>query len=146
VVLLKLGRLTVDQQFMERARQTLEAFSGQLAQSPASLTAMLTAIDFWFGPAQEIVIAGDLEDADTKEMLKLVHRRFLPRVVVLFHGTGEAGKAIEREVAFLRGQVAISGKSTAYVCENYACKKPVNSVGELEGMLIKISEARKGNN
>jgi uncharacterized protein YyaL (SSP411 family) len=136
----------MDQQFTERARQALEAFSGQLAQSPASLTAMLTAVDFWLGPAQEIVIAGDFEHADAKEMLKTVRSKFLPNVVVLFHGTGEAGKAIEREVAFLKGQVAISGKATAYVCENYTCKKPVNSADELEGLLIKISEARKGTN
>jgi uncharacterized protein YyaL (SSP411 family) len=74
-------------------------------------------------------------------MLNLLHRRFLPRTVILFHATGDAGKSIERQVPFLEGQVAIDGKATAYVCENYVCSKPVNSVRDLEALLDAISKA-----
>jgi uncharacterized protein YyaL (SSP411 family) len=135
LALLKLGRLTMEQRFTEPGERVLQAFSGQIVQSPALLTAMLMALDFSIGPTQEIVIAGDPEATDTKEMLRLVRSRFLPRAVVLLHGAGKAGEAIEKEVAFLRGQVAIDGKATAYVCENYVCKRPVNSVSELKGLL-----------
>ncbi|MHC4156522.1 MAG: hypothetical protein ACYST6_16610 [Planctomycetota bacterium] len=113
-----------------------------MTRSPTSLTAMLVALDFSIGPTQEIVIAGDPEQADTKEMLKLLHRRFLPRAVILFHATGDAGKSIEKQVPFLEGQVAIDGKATAYVCENYVCGKPVNSVRELKALLDATSKAR----
>jgi uncharacterized protein YyaL (SSP411 family) len=142
LTLLKLGRLTMEQRFTEPGERVLQAFSGQMVQSPALLTAMLIALDFSLGPTQEIVIAGDPGQADTKEMLRTVRSRFLPRAVVLLHGAGKAGEAIEKEVAFLRGQVAIDGKATAYVCENYVCKRPVNSVSELEGLLDAISKAQ----
>ncbi|MHC4573759.1 MAG: thioredoxin domain-containing protein [Planctomycetota bacterium] len=135
LVLLKLGRLTMDRRFTDQGKQAVEAFSGRLVQSPASLTAMLVALDFWLGPTQEIVIAGDPKGADTEDMLGLLRRKFLPRAVVLFHGTGEAGQAIEKQVPFVKGQIAIGGKATAYVCENYVCRKPVTSVRELDGLL-----------
>jgi len=141
LVLLKLGKLTMDRRFAEQGERVLKAFSGQIAQSPTSLTEMLVALDFQLGPTQEIVIAGDPEQADTKEMLRTVRSRFLPRAVVLLHTPGKAGEAIEKQVPFLKTQVAIGGKATAYVCENYVCRKPVNSVGELEPLLDAISKS-----
>jgi uncharacterized protein YyaL (SSP411 family) len=155
LALLKLGNLTMERRFTEQAERVLNAFSAQMTRSPTSLTAMLAALDFSIGPTQEIVIAGDPEQADTKEMLKLLHRTFLPRAVILFHATGDAGKSIEKQVPFLKGQVAIDGKATAYVCENYVCSKPVNSISELNALLgasskpelspIKAPSAKKAN-
>ncbi|MHC4345571.1 MAG: hypothetical protein ACYSUP_12900 [Planctomycetota bacterium] len=140
LALLKLGRLTMERRFTEQGERVLTTFSAQMTRSATSLTAMLVALDFSIGPTQEIVIAGDAQTADTKEMLKLLHRRFLPRAVVLFHGAGDAGKAIEKQVPFVKAQAAIAGKATAYVCENYVCSKPVNSVRELQTLLDAISK------
>ncbi|HUW17810.1 MAG TPA: thioredoxin domain-containing protein [Sedimentisphaerales bacterium] len=138
LVLLRLGRFTAQEQFTERGKQVLEAFSAQLSKSPASSSAMLTALDFRLGPTQEIVIAGDSEQAGTKEMLKLVRSKFLPNAVILFHGAGESGSAIERINPFLKGQAVTGGRATAYVCENYVCRKPVSSVSQLKTLLDSI--------
>jgi hypothetical protein len=137
LVLLKLGRLTMDQSFMEQGGRTLEAFSQQLEQSPASSPAMLLAVDFWLGPTQEIVIAGNVDMADTKQMLKLVHSKFLPNAVILLHEQGKKGTVIEQIVPFVKDQVAIDGKATAYLCENYICNQPVNNVENFEKILSK---------
>ncbi len=136
LVLLKLGRLTMNQRYIDRAKQVLDAFSRRIQQSPASLSAMLIALDFWIGPTQEIVIAGDRRRQDTKEMLRLIHGKFLPNTVILFHETGQAGEAIEKMVPFLKGQTAIDDKVTVYVCKNYVCKQPVNEVDALETLLL----------
>ena len=136
LVLLKLGRLTMNQRYIDRAKQVLDAFSRRIQQSPASLSAMLIALDFWIGPTQEIVIAGDRRRQDTKEMLRLIHGKFLPNTVILFHETGQAGEAIEKIVPFLKGQTAIDDKVTVYVCKNYVCKQPVNEVDALETLLL----------
>jgi uncharacterized protein YyaL (SSP411 family) len=78
LALLKLGRLTMNQKFIEQAGKVLESFSQQLKQSPSYSSAMLTALSFWLGPTQEIVIAGNANAADTKQMLKLFRGKFLP--------------------------------------------------------------------
>ncbi len=139
LALLKLGNLTMRQSFTEQGTKTLEAFSQQLEQSPAYSSAMLVALNFWLGPKQEIVIAGNAKSTDTKQMITLVRSKFLPNAVVLLHDRNAAGPAIERIVPFVKNQTTIDGKATAYVCENYVCNRPVNSISELETMLSSIS-------
>ncbi|MHC4632080.1 MAG: thioredoxin domain-containing protein [Planctomycetota bacterium] len=141
LALLKLGRLTMNQHFSEQGGKAIELFSQQLKQSPAYSSAMLIALNFWIGPTQEIVIAGNSDTPETKQMLKLVYDRFLPNAVVLFHDHGEAGSAIEKIVPFIKSQTSIDGKATAYVCENYVCKKPINEIDDLDKMLSDISQA-----
>jgi len=139
LALLKLGRLTMNQHFTEQGTKVLEAFSQQLEHSPAYSSAMLIALNFWLGPTQEIVIAGDADTPYTKQMLNLVRGKFLPNAVVLLHEQNEAGSAISRIAPFIKNQTAIGGKTTAYVCENYVCKKPVNKIEELDKLLSDIS-------
>jgi uncharacterized protein YyaL (SSP411 family) len=139
LALLKLGRLTMNQEFTAQGGNVLETFSRQLEESPAYSSFMLEALSLWLGPAREIVIAGSAEAGDTKQMIALVRGKFLPNAVVLFHDSGKVGSAIETIVPFVESQIAIGGKATAYVCENYACKKPVQTIGELDGLLTEVS-------
>ena len=133
--LLRLGQLTMDRQFTDRAEKLLDSLSARMSQSPMSLTAALIALDFHLGPTKEIVIAGDLNKSDTKEMLKVIRGTFLPNAVILVHQLGPAGKPIEKEVPFVAMQMAIDDKATAYVCENYMCQMPVITAAELKDML-----------
>ncbi len=136
LVLLKLGRLTMNQQFTEHGEQVFKAFSERLRQSPASLTALLAAFDFWIGPTREIVIAGNRQREDTKEMFRLVRSRFSPNTVFLFHKGNNTDSAIYEIVPFIKYQTVIDGKATVYVCQNYVCKQPVNTVEALEKLLL----------
>lgn len=144
LALLRLGRMTMEQRFTQPAEQLLEAFSGRMAQSPTSLTACLVALDFQIGPTQEIVLAGDLERKDMQEMLSLIRSKFLPNAVVLFHGKGQAGEAIEKVVPFVRGHGRVNNAATAYVCENYVCRRPVNGPGPLSDLLAGVTETKSG--
>ena len=135
LALLRLGRLTMNQNFEEQGRQILEAFSSQLESSPASSSAMLIALDFYLGPRREIIVAGDTDAADTQQMLKLVRSKFLPNAVVLLHDGNNQDSTIHTIIPFLKLQVALDGKATAYVCEDYACQRPVNDMDGLESLL-----------
>jgi len=142
LALLRLGQATMTPKFIGQASKTLHTFSAQLHQSPGSLAYMLLAVDFLLGPRREIVIAGDAGSDDTKQMLKLTRSRFLPNTVVLFHPTGQAGEDIEKIVPFTASQKPINSKATAYVCENYTCKQPINNIKDLEKVLLSISQAQ----
>jgi uncharacterized protein YyaL (SSP411 family) len=137
LVLLKLGRLTMDQHFTELGGQVLEAFSQQLARAPAYSSIMVTALDFRLGPTQEIIIAGDADEPDVKRMLNIIHGTFLPNTIVLLHQPDKADSALYNIVPFIKSQTAIEGKATAYVCENYACKEPVNDISVFENLIAK---------
>ena len=75
-------------------------------------------------------------------MLKLIHSNFLPNTVTLLHDTGKAGEEI---VPFTKNLTMIDDKATAYVCENFVCKQPVNDLGAFEILLSGRNDIRKDN-
>jgi len=145
LVLLKLGRLTMDQHFSELGGKVLDEFSQQLEWAPAYLSMMVMALDFRLGPTQEIIIAGDSEKSDVKQMLRLIHSTFLPNTVVLLHEPDKADSALYDTVPFIKNQTTIGDKATAYVCENYVCKEPVNNIAEFEKLFAgKVVKSKAG--
>ena len=138
-VLLKLGRVAMDKHFTEQGGKVLNAFSQQLKLSPSYSSEMLRALDFRLGPTQEIIIAGKADMQDVKNMLKLIRGRFLPNSVMLLHEPHKENSALYNTVPFIKNQTAIDSKATAYLCENYVCKKPVNNIGEFENLISKAA-------
>jgi len=129
--LLRLGRMTMKQEFEKQAGKAMESFGKMINRSPTAFSQFLIALDFAVGPAKEIVIAGNLLQEDTDQMLDAVRHRFLPRKVLILHPDGEEGKAIEKVVPFVKHQNKINGKATAYVCDSYACKAPTTDLAKM---------------
>ena len=77
---------------------------------------------------KEIAIIGNLNDADTQAMLDVIYESYRPIGVVAV-GTKDS------RVPLLSGRDQIDGKATVYVCENFACKLPVNEVEKLRELL-----------
>ncbi len=140
--LLKLGKLAMNSYFTEQGFKILEFFSQQLKQSSGYSSEMLTALNFWLGPTPEIVIAGNADAADTRQMLKLIRKKFLPNTVVLLHQQNKLDSGIDKIIPFIKNITAIENKATAYVCENFACKQPVNNTDDLDKMLSDISRMK----
>ena len=113
-----------------------------MSESPTSLTAMLLALDYHLGPTQEIVIAAGEAQDRSQVLVAEVRRHFLPHATVLFRGAGPEGAAIAGIVPFMESLTPQEGQATAYVCENYACRRPVTTERELRDILADISETK----
>ena len=83
------------------------------------------------------MIAGEKEEPETRAMLGLLRRRFIPNKVVLLHPSGKEGKMIESLVPFVASQGPVDGKTAAYICENYVCALPTQDLKEFEALLEK---------
>jgi len=129
--LLRLARLTGDQKLEERAAELGALFAGQAEGSPVAHTQFLSALAFALGPAHEVVIVGDPESRDTKEMLKALRAQFIPNKVVLLKSLGADETGIITLAPFVKSFAAIDGKSTAYVCSGFACQQPTTEIDEL---------------
>jgi len=81
--LLRIGRLTANEAFEEKAQQLFEAFAGQIQANPFAYPQLLIALDFAAGPSKEIVLAGDPDAAQSRQMLEALYSRFLPNKVVV---------------------------------------------------------------
>jgi len=133
LVLVRLGRLTMNNTFDAQGRGILAANSAELARAPTAHTEMLMALDFMLGPTKEIVIAGPADAAGTTALLRAVWRHYLPRAVLVLHAPNDAG--IEALVPFVKQQPMLNNQPTAYVCENYVCKLPTSDPAKLDALL-----------
>ena len=132
--LLRLARLTGRTELEERADALFRAFSRQVRQVPSAFTQMLIALELAVGPAFEVVISGDPEAGDTKTMLRALNRAFIPNKAVLLRPIGESPMVTEL-APFTGPQRALEGKATAYVCENFVCKRPTTKIAEMLALL-----------
>jgi len=129
--LLRLARFTADTQLEERATEMGRAFSKAVKQFPSGYTQFLVAVDFGIGPSYEVVIVGKSGANDTKEMLEALRSRFIPNKVTLFRPTEIETPHIDKLAEYLKYQVSLDGKATAYVCMNFACKQPTTEVSKM---------------
>jgi uncharacterized protein YyaL (SSP411 family) len=102
---------------------------------------MMVAVDFSTGKPLQILLAGDREDEDTLAMLREVRRRYIPRKVVLLADGGPLHLRLTKAVPTLEQLRRIDGKTTAYVCRDYACELPTNSPAVLAQILEKATAA-----
>ncbi|MBL4775488.1 MAG: thioredoxin domain-containing protein, partial [Mariprofundus sp.] len=128
--LLRLSRLTGKAALEAEAASLADYFASSAERAPAGVLHMLSAVLLGESTGREIVLAGDRDSAAAKAMLDVIAQYDRPDSVVLWHD-----EAIEKLAPFTRGQIAIDGKVTAYVCENFQCNQPTTSVDELEQYL-----------
>jgi uncharacterized protein YyaL (SSP411 family) len=130
-VLVRLAALLGRNDLTEKAARLFASTGSHLAQYPSGFGRLLEAIDFYLGPSKEIaVILAGVAGASGNEghsFITAYRKRFLPRTVI---AAGETGT-----VALLRDRRVIDGKSTAYVCENMTCQRPVTDVVEFENQI-----------
>ncbi len=133
--LLRLARITGNTEFESMSTAIGKMFSAKVVQFPPAYTQLLVAFDFALGPSYEVVIAGDLRKRDTKDMVNALRAVFVPNKVVLFRSPVETLPDIERIAPFLKSQSSSGGKATAYVCSNYSCQSPTNSISKMIALL-----------
>lgn len=134
--LIRLARLTFEKDLEKRAEMLAQAFSGDVDQMPNAYAQFLIALDFAIGPSKEIVIAAEAKDPKALAMIKILYSRFLPNKVVAFRpGSEPEAQDIIALVPFIKEQKPLSGQTTAYVCENFICKRPTNDIEEFKKQL-----------
>ncbi|NEW06415.1 thioredoxin domain-containing protein [Paenibacillus sp. SYP-B3998] len=133
--LLRLSRLTYDAKLSQVADEQLQAFAGAVVNYPPGHALMLAALDFAFGQPSEIVIAGDPGKVETQQLLRTVHRQYLPNALLILHPSGVAGEEVRKLIPLASDKLPLGGQATAYVCQNFACHSPTTDLEELEDLL-----------
>jgi len=132
--LTRLHRITANEDYQTRFVDLLKAYGTEVNRSPSQFPQVMIALDFYYGPSKEIVIAGDPEAEDTQAMLAAIRKPFLPNKVVLVRPEGDSPE-ITKLAPYTASQMARDGKATAYVCENFACNLPTTDVAEMVELL-----------
>jgi uncharacterized protein YyaL (SSP411 family) len=129
--LLRLSHFTENHSYVDLAERTLNFFSSRISGNPYSMPGMLSSADFYFSNVKQMIISGERDSPQTKELIRTVNEHYLPNSILILAGPGKGYKLMP----FLNSIIMDSKISSAYVCENYTCKLPVSSAEELKKIL-----------
>lgn len=121
-VLLKLAKFYGEEKYQRFALTVLRLAASQIRRFPSGFGRMLSVVEFQLADVKEIAIVGEKE-SDLEREVWSEYRPF--KVVAVGEG----------DVPLLEDRVAIDGKATAYICENFVCQRPVTEVRDLGELL-----------
>ncbi len=137
--LVKLARLTDDADLGERAGRLAAACAGGAAAYPAGQSLFLVALDLLTAPAAEAVVAGRRGEPGVSEALRLLNRDYAPERQVLYREEGAEGERLSALLPGLAGKTSPERPVTVYLCQDFACRRPLTDPAELPAALGKIS-------
>ncbi len=129
--LLRLAKILGKKEYLEKAENMLGRVNRALSRHPLAFGYWLQALDFYLGPVRELALVGP--QTELQQLLSAIRKCYLPNKVLASSETID--DALGRKVPLLAGKVALEGKATAYVCQDYACQRPVTTRAELEDLL-----------
>ncbi len=131
-VLLRLAVLADNRSYRNLAIDIFREIVDSAQRYPSGFGYALSAIDFLLSTPREVAIVGKDAD-DINPLLREVWRNYLPNKVVAPGFVDQPGAAAI--LPLLQNRPCVGGLATAYVCENYTCKQPVNDVQALRTQL-----------
>jgi uncharacterized protein YyaL (SSP411 family) len=132
-LLQRLALLTGNEEYERAGVSALRLVRDHLTKGPTMFGHALCALDLYLATPREVAIVGDPEGEDTGRLVRELHGRFLPHSVLAVARAGDP--EAPREVALLQDRSPLDGKATAYVCERFACRRPVTEPEELAAQL-----------
>jgi uncharacterized protein len=119
-VLLRLARIYGDDELERHAVGVLRLLGESMARGPSEFAWSLNALDLYLATPREIAVIGPPES----EVARAALEPFDPNAVVAF------GPA--QNVPLLEGKDYVDGKPAVYLCERFACQRPVTDAAELQ--------------
>jgi hypothetical protein len=134
-VLQRLAHLTGDPDYERAGVSALRLVRDGMAGAAAGFGHALCALDLYLDRVREVAIVGDPASPQTRALAEEVTtRRFLPNHVLAVADVDD--ERSQEEVALLLERPQLEGRSTAYVCERFACKLPVTAPEALAEQLV----------
>lgn len=132
--LLRLSRMTGNEDWKKMAECTLSAFGLLLQKQPIVMPYMVTALAFALASPRQIVVVGPDGDPGTHELLNEIYSRYIPESVVI-RTDGSADSSLSHQIPFVASLPVTDGKPTAYICHDYRCDLPVSRGTDVAALL-----------
>jgi uncharacterized protein len=133
--LVRLGRLTGDPKWGTSAKRILDGAIDGIGKYPHGHGMFLAGLQFDMGESCEVVLSGDRDDTVLQDMIRELHRRYLPQCVVLLKASHGQNPAIDRLAPFVALMNSPAGQAAAYVCRDHRCFQPVYTVADMLDLL-----------
>ena len=114
-----------------KARQMFSRIQETAKQYPTAFAYWLSAMDFAEGPLQQIALVTSAEGKDLSAFTDIIWSKYRPQTVVAIGSQTQSNEI----PALLKDRGLTGNRTTAYVCENFACRMPTNSPEEFSSIV-----------
>ena len=121
--LLRIAALTGERSYERHAEGVFRLVGRLTERAPLAFPHLLQAMGFHFATIKEVALVGE----DTGELERVVRGTYRP-YKVLAGGSPDG-------VPLLAGREPVDGAAAAYVCQDFACQRPVTEPAELDALL-----------
>ncbi|WP_249033918.1 hypothetical protein [Bacillus inaquosorum] len=133
VQLLRLGQVTGDLSLIEKAESMFSVFKPDIDAYPSGHAFFMQSVLKHLMPKKEIVIFGNADDPARKQIITALQKAFKPNDSIL---VAEHPDECTDIAPFAADYRIIDGKTTVYICENFACQQPTTNIEEAIQTLI----------
>lgn len=131
--LVRLGAYTGQTEYENAALVVFKQVLNAVEQYPSAFGVALIGIDFLVRRAVEVAIIGSVQES--REILEALQKPFRPQVITALAEVDQDSIARPQLLAF---RTKRNNQPTIYVCQNFTCAAPVNTVEEMEKLLAGI--------
>jgi uncharacterized protein len=128
-IILRLAELTGEGRLRGAAERAIGQIERLAARYPRAFPAWLGALDFASARVTQVAIVGGRGAAARRALVEVARRGFQPYRVL---AVGDPKSSV---LGLLHGRFAMSGRATAFVCRDFACRLPVTEPEELAAEL-----------
>jgi len=122
--LMTLSHLVPDADWSERIERTLRLFGARLEKIGRAVPMMAAALSTYTAGVWQVVIV-DVVERD-RAMIDVVAQQYMPFAIAL-HVSAERQRALAGSLPWIAAMEPMHGKTTAYVCRDFACRLPVTT-------------------
>ena len=133
--LFRLSSFTGDDLLRERGRRAIAAFRGRWEEAPHALPQLLCAFESALEPPRHVVLTGDPRSGEFAELAAVVRGRLGPRRTLIALDAPGARAWFSARSPWLATMGGKDKAPTAYVCEEFVCRAPARTPGDLRKAL-----------
>jgi len=135
--LLKLYHYSQKKEYLDKAVRIMKAGSRSAAENPFGFGQMLNSIYLYLKKPIEVTVIlaqNGISTTNSSNLAAWVNKQFLPNGIVATVHINELEKL--QRYPFFKGRELRGSEDTAYVCKNFSCSLPIQSIDMLQRELI----------
>ena len=127
---IRLSRILSNPKYEDYCSKILSAYSRRLNGSGSGKSMMMQAVQYMNGPSYEVLVIGDSDSNQYKDLLNLISKSSQINKVVISYDE-KKNTEIEELIPFItefpKGQ---KGESVIYVCQDFSCQLPTSDINQ----------------
>jgi uncharacterized protein YyaL (SSP411 family) len=118
-------------EYRNTAEKMLTSIQDSMVRYPTAFAQWLCGADYALSTTYEIAVVGELKKSKMQDLIDMLWKTYRPNIVTAIstYPPDPEGPAL------LKDRPLLNDQPTAYVCQNFVCRHPVNSPGEFASQL-----------